>query len=310
MRSRFAAVSGMAALLLASCSSLSITASSPSDAMLARDVRRELSKDDCGEGARQATEFEALLATINAQDGVEGDEADLIVKAWDRCERTDPTYCRSEEAQEWQFTPGPCCEDCEEWNGSSQPQLRVSRSDGAVVFRSKKPVALVDVLQCGLKRIRASAGQTDRSCRKEHEVWRSRLRAVGQLRYDVDIAVEQELYKPQSRLVQCPDGLVVGEATMYSDAAGVPHKYVLASRNQEPATTAVYYYDRSARLRFVGVHSVERDGSPIDNDSYYDDEGQTILSGGRSQLSDVRDPRSHFASLDTEYWTVRAGCGH
>lgn len=77
------------------------------------------------------------------------------------------------------------------------------------------------------------------------------VRGARQIAVDVDAAVAQNRLRRTRDSVECDNGSVIINATLYSTASGIPQKYLLDGGSSESSEALAYYYDPTGKLRLV-----------------------------------------------------------
>ena len=143
-----------------------------------------------------------------------------------------------------------------------------------------------------------SSGPGSASARREV----SRARTLAR---EVDTAVSENRLGRLRDSAACDGGAVLMQATLFSDAAGKPRKYVLEGRSGDSVHYIFYYYDTAGQLRLIDSDQRSGKNSQRTSHSYFDAKGKSVhkderVTGARTTFPEAParlDPKADLQSL-------------
>jgi hypothetical protein len=131
------------------------------------------------------------------------------------------------------------------------------------------------------------------------------MRASRLVAREVDAAVAENRLQVLRESVECENGSVAKQATLFTDAAGKPRKYALEGQTRGSAHYVFYYYDTAGSLRLIDSDQRIGEKSQRTSHLYYDRDGKLVhkdekVSGPRApfdEASERRDPASDIRTL-------------
>jgi hypothetical protein len=166
----------------------------------------------------------------------------------------------------------------------------------SVVLRRWEAVLLAAVLAGSSACATIDTGPGSMSARRE--VSRARL-----LAREIDADVSANRLKSRRESAECDGGAVRMQATLFTDSAGRPRKYVLEGRAGDAAHYIFYYYDAAGALRLIDSDQRSGKSSQRTSHVYFDARGKPVhkderASGPRATFSEATERRDPKADID------------
>ena len=126
------------------------------------------------------------------------------------------------------------------------------------------------------------AARTDTLDQRAEEIteanWQQhpKIRTIRNMVSSVDAGLKKGIFKTSQRKFDwCDEGYEVLRR-MDVDARGIVRRYEMQGGTEDHARTYQYYYDESARLRFVFISGGATNGTVIQHRIYFDEKGKRI----------------------------------
>jgi hypothetical protein len=128
------------------------------------------------------------------------------------------------------------------------------------------------------------------------------VRASRLLAREVDAAVAENRLQVLRESVECENGSVARQATLFTDAAGKPRKYALEGQTRGTAHYVFYYYDTAGSLRLIDSDQRVGEKSQRTSRLYYDRNGKLVhkdekVSGPRVPFDEARERRDPASDI-------------